>query len=164
MAPPDLNGDAIGTTIFTRQYADNQLVGLWAPAAASNGNVFVRWEVDGVRQANKEVNIFVSMTANHTARAIYAPLWTLTVQSTNPATGVAITSNRVDWNGASNGTTGFTRQYLNGTSVTLTAPATSPTGKAFVRWTLDSVDQAAGVTTVTVSMAAAHTAVAVYAP
>ena len=49
----------------------------------------------------------------------------LTVNSTNPASGVAITVSPADTNGATNGTTSFTRTYDAGASVTLTAPATA---------------------------------------
>lgn len=58
----------------------------------------------------------------------------LTVASTNPASGVAITVSPADQNGNSNGTTTFTRTYINGTAVTLTAPLTA-SGNAFVNWT-----------------------------
>jgi hypothetical protein len=60
--------------------------------------------------------------------------YTLTVASANPASGVAITVSPADNNSASNGTTSFTRTYNSGTSVTLTAPATSG-GNSFLSWT-----------------------------
>ena len=58
----------------------------------------------------------------------------LTVNSTNPASGVAITVSPADTNGATNGTTSFTRTYDAGASVTLTAPATAG-GNTFSAWT-----------------------------
>src|SRR6266568_8115427 len=60
--------------------------------------------------------------------------YVLTVSSTNPASGVAITVSPADNNGSSNGTATFTRTYNAGTSVKLTSPATVGTG-AFVSWT-----------------------------
>lgn len=60
--------------------------------------------------------------------------YTLTVSSTNPTTGVAITVAPADNNSASSGTTSFTRTYNSGTTVTLTAPATS-SGNNFSSWT-----------------------------
>lgn len=60
--------------------------------------------------------------------------YVLTVNSSNPSSGVAISVSPQDMNGAANGTTGFTRSYMAGTSVTLTAPATAD-GHAFSSWT-----------------------------
>jgi hypothetical protein len=60
--------------------------------------------------------------------------YTLTVNSTNQASGVAITVFPADINKAANGTTSFTHIYDTGTSVTLTAPATS-SGNNFRSWT-----------------------------
>ena len=62
-------------------------------------------------------------TATYTITA--ATAYTLTVASSNPASGVAISVSPADRNGATNGTTQFTRSYNSGTSVTLTAPATA---------------------------------------
>ena len=57
----------------------------------------------------------------------------LTVNSTTPASGVAITVSPADNSGASNGSTSFTRTYNAGTAITLTAPATSG-GNKFSSW------------------------------
>lgn len=51
--------------------------------------------------------------------------YTLTVNTSNPATGVNITVSPSDNNGQGNGTASFTRIYNSGTAVTLTAPATA---------------------------------------
>jgi len=59
--------------------------------------------------------------------------YVLTVNSTNPSTGVAITVSPNDVNGAGNGTTSFTRTYDSGTAVTLTAPSTA-SGDPFSSW------------------------------
>ena len=60
--------------------------------------------------------------------------YVLTVNSTNPSSGVAIAVSPNDANGQGNGTTGFTRTYDSGTAVTLTAPATA-SGNPFSSWT-----------------------------
>ena len=59
--------------------------------------------------------------------AAYPPpvTYVLTVNSTNPSSGVAITVSPSDVNNAANGTTSFTRTYDSGATVTLTAPATA---------------------------------------
>ncbi|NBB87470.1 MAG: hypothetical protein GVY12_14785 [Bacteroidetes bacterium] len=59
---------------------------------------------------------------------------TLTVRSSNPDDGVAITVSPADTDGAGNGVTPFSRTYAEGTDVTLTAPSDSPDGTTFVRW------------------------------
>jgi predicted heme/steroid binding protein len=78
------------------------------------------------------------MTANTTVTANYATpppvTYVLTVDSTDPASGVAITVSPADINSAANGTTSFTRTYNSGTTVTLTAPSTSG-GNTFSSWT-----------------------------
>src|SRR5580658_1176284 len=85
--------------------------------------------------------------------------YALTVDSTNPASGVAITVSPADNNSAGNGTTSFTRTYNTGTSVTLTAPATSGSN-TFSSWTGCT---SASTVTCTVSMTANTTVTANYA-
>jgi hypothetical protein len=84
----------------------------------------------------------------------------LTVNSTNPASGVAITVSPADTNGATNGTTSFTRTYDAGASVTLTAPATAG-GNTFSAWT--GCVSANTLRECTVAMNAATTVTAGYA-
>jgi hypothetical protein len=83
----------------------------------------------------------------------------LSVNSTNPASGVAITVSPADNNGAANGTTSFTRTYNAGTSVTLTAPASSG-GNTFASW---SGCSSASTVTCTVALNANTTVTANYA-
>jgi len=66
--------------------------------------------------------------------------FTLTVASSNPATGVTINMSPPDNNGAAVGTTGFTRIYDTNDVVTLTAPAIGPSSSTFAKWQLDGVD------------------------
>jgi DNA-binding beta-propeller fold protein YncE len=60
--------------------------------------------------------------------------YTLTVNSSNPYSGVGIAVSSVDNNGLDNGNTPFTRTYNKTTQVTLTAPATAG-GINFSSWT-----------------------------
>lgn len=62
------------------------------------------------------------------------PTNTLTVHSTNPATGVTITNAPTDNSSTSSGNTSFVLTFNTGTSVTLTAPSTAG-GNAFANWT-----------------------------
>ncbi len=86
--------------------------------------------------------------------------YTLTVASSNPNSGVAITVNPADNNGASNGTTQFTRTYNGGTIVTLTAPSTA-SGNNFAKWQKDGVDYATTAST-SVTIGANTTMTAVF--
>jgi len=86
-------------------------------------------------------------------------VYVLTVNSSNPASGLAITVSPADNNGAGNGTTAFTRTYNSGASVTLTAPATSGSN-TFSSWTGCT---SASTVTCTVAMSANTTVTANYA-
>src|SRR5579871_889416 len=63
-----------------------------------------------------------------------AQAYTLTVNSTHPASGVPVSISPPDMSSTSQGTTGFTLRYTAGASVTLTAPATGG-GNNFSAWT-----------------------------
>lgn len=90
----------------------------------------------------------------------------LYVKSLNPASGVTITAISPDLNGKSIDQTSFGMVYDTGSSTTLIAPATTGVN-AFNHWQLDGVDQAKGLTNVTVAFTVAHgsrTAIAIYDP
>ena len=59
--------------------------------------------------------------------------YTLTVNTSNPTSGVVITVTPADVNGSANGSSSFTRTYDAGTAVTITAPTTSGT-HTFASW------------------------------
>ncbi|MGZ5508831.1 MAG: reprolysin-like metallopeptidase, partial [Limisphaerales bacterium] len=85
---------------------------------------------------------------------------TLTVASSNPASGVSITVSPNDNNGQGSGVTQFTRVYNNNTSVNLTAPSTAG-GNNFQKWQRDGVDFTTSLTA-NLAMDASHTMTAVY--
>src|SRR5688500_14296214 len=66
-------------------------------------------------------------------------VYTLTVSSSNPSSGVYIYVGPNDRQGQADGTTSFTRQYNSGTSVTLIAPTTAG-GNTFLKWTRNGSD------------------------
>jgi len=81
---------------------------------------------------------------------------TLTVNSSNPSSGVGIAVIPADNNASGNGTTSFSRTYNQASQVTLTAPATAG-GNSFSFWT--GCDQPSGLTCkVTMTSAKAVTA------
>jgi hypothetical protein len=86
---------------------------------------------------------------------------TLTVNSA-PVSGVAISVYPQDITEATDGSTAFTRNYPDGTVVSLTAPTTDGFD-VFKKWQLDGSDYAT-TRTISVTMGAAHTATAVFVP
>ena len=60
--------------------------------------------------------------------------YNLSVNTTNPASGVAVTVAPADVSGSAGGTASFTRTYNSGASVTITAPATAGS-HTFTSWT-----------------------------
>ena len=162
VSPNDSSGQGNGTTQFTRSYYKNAVVSLTAPAAA-NGNNFQKWQKNGV-DVGASRTVSTTMSVNTTMTAVYitptTTSYTLTVASSNPASGVAITVSPNDSSGQGNGTTQFTRTYTSGASVTLTAPATAG-GNTFQKWQMNGADAAATRAT-TVTMTAGITMTAVY--
>src|SRR6476619_5943346 len=93
--------------------------------------------------------------------AVYvAPPRTLTVASTNPASGVSIAVSPNDNSGVGNGPTPFSRTYNPNTTVTLTAPATAG-GNSFQKWQRNGVDWSTSQAT-NVTLDANYTMTAVY--
>ena len=80
------------------------------------------------------------------ARRNPVPRGVLTVESSNPTSGVNITVTPNDISGSGNGTTEFTRTYNPGTTVTLTAPSTM-NGNNFKVWRRNGQDWSGTVTT-----------------
>ena len=160
VSPNDRNGQGNGTTQFTRSYSSSTSITLTAPPTA-NGNTFQKWQRDGSDYSTNRTITF-SLSRNRTMRAVYltATSYTLTVASSNPGSGVAITVSPNDRNGQGNGTTLFTRSYNSGTTVTLTAPATA-NGNNFQKWQKNGVDAATTLAT-SVAMSANTTMTAVY--
>jgi hypothetical protein len=77
------------------------------------------------------------MNGNATVMANYltpVQTYTLTVNSTNPSSGVVVGTSPSDNSGTASGTTSFTLKYNAGTSVTLTAPSTVGRN-TFASWT-----------------------------
>ena len=158
--PTDVNGNANGNTNYTLTYASGTSVKLQAALALGNYR-FVYWVLDGAQETLGEPDLTVLMNGNHTAVATYVPEFQLTIESEFPNSGIAVTA-PPDVDGNGNGTTTFDRFYSPGSSVTITAPATAPNGNAFAYWVVDSVQQTAGQTSLTLTMSAVHVAVAVY--
>lgn len=158
VSPNDSNGLGNGTTQFTRSYGDGSVVNLTAPATAG-GSIFQKWQRDGVDLTTNPATS-LTMDAAHTMTAVYLITHTLTVASSNPASGVSITVSPNDTGGLGNGATQFARNYVHNTSVNLTAPATAA-GNNFLKWQRDGGDFSVNPA-ISVTVDANHTMMAVY--
>jgi Flp pilus assembly pilin Flp len=129
-------------------------------ATPATGWLLSYWLLDGANAGSANPITVASGTGGQTKtlKAVFVQgTYTLTVQSSG-VNNVAIT-------GTPSGTTDYTNTVLGGTTVTLTAPATKTQGSntySFVKWQRDGVDQPAGQQTLTFTMPANTTAVAVY--
>ena len=164
VGPNDNQGVADGTTSFSRQYNSGTSVTLIAPTSAG-GNSFSKWALNGSDYSASRTVTF-TLTGNSTMTAIFvaAPpvTHTVTVASSNPASGVNIGSSTLDNNTNAGGTTSFTRIFNHNATATYVAPATA-SGNNFQKWQRDGVDFTTS-TTASLTMDADHTLTAVYSP
>lgn len=159
VSPNDDSNLGNGTTQFSRTYNNNTTVNLTAPATAG-GNNFQKWQRNGVDWTTNPTTS-VLMDANYTMTAVYVtPLRTLTVASTNPASGVSVTVSPTDNSGFGNGVTQFSRTYNLNTIISLAAPATAG-GNSFLKWQRDGQEYSTNLST-SILMDADHTMTAVY--
>jgi hypothetical protein len=132
-SPADNNSVSSGSTTFTLTYNNGTSVTLTAPSTAS-GNTFQSWSgCDSTAgfTCTLAPNTNRTVTVNYTTPPATA---TLTIASTNPASGVVISASPSDNNGHSSATTPGSLVYNVSTAVTLTAPATA-SGNNFNNWT-----------------------------
>jgi hypothetical protein len=163
VSPNDNAGLGNGTTEFTRTYNRNTFVDLTAAATAPNGNIFQKWQKDGVDASTAQF-ILAFTDGDHTYTAVYVvpSTFSLMVNSTNPDSGVNITVSPNDNNGLGDGTTQFSRSYQQTTAVTLTAPTSTSNGNIFDRWRKQNGDTLTFSPTANIVMGANTTLTAVY--
>ncbi|MBU0640844.1 MAG: hypothetical protein KKB50_18415 [Planctomycetes bacterium] len=75
-------------------------------------------------------------------------VWDVLITSGPFANYVDIGVDPVDYNGNGDGTTDFSRTFVEGTTVSLTAPASAPNGHVFMEWQLDGAPQTTNTTLV----------------
>jgi hypothetical protein len=161
VSPADGNGVGDGDTSFERIYPVGTSVTLTAPATAA-GNGFSKWTLGGADYSTRRT-ITVAMTEHRAMAAVFVtpppPVRTISIASDNPASGVSVTVTPNDLEGLATGTTPFSRNYYDGSSITLSAPPLP--GKAFRVWQRDGLDwQAMPAATATIS--GNHTFTAIY--
>lgn len=156
-ATTDVNGAGQGTTPFQRTYAEGAHVAVSVGNGLIAGNkLFDHFEVDGAPISGPLV-----MDADHTITAVYVQGYQLSVQSSNPSTGVPMTVWTPDYFNRGNGSTSFNRLYKSGVTAKVTAPA-QVGSTIFHHWEKDGSIVAGNAKTIQVPMAANHTIKAVY--
>ena len=163
VSPADVDGMTDGTTEFTRRYAADTEVTLTAPTDSDDGTVFARWE-EGGQTLSATPDVTVTMAEGRLITAVYeteGQQFTLSITDAGLTDGALVAVDPADANGDSDGTTAFERTYASGTEVTLTAPE-EVEGQPFVRWQLDGSSQPADQRSLSVTMTANRSAVAVY--
>ncbi|MEZ5965366.1 MAG: hypothetical protein R3F56_16150 [Planctomycetota bacterium] len=161
-----------GNTNFQRNFPPNQAYRLTAPASVVSGSttyVFTNWALrvaptgSFVEQAagQRVLDVDTIGVSDDTAIARYVARRTLQVRSSNPTSGIAVTVSPADLNGNQNGTTPFDRQYADGSTVSLTAPALNGSNP-FKQWILNGLNQPLGQRTISVLVNGTETATAVF--
>ncbi|MEZ5966386.1 MAG: hypothetical protein R3F56_21300 [Planctomycetota bacterium] len=165
----DINGLKDGTTGFRRTFLPRQGYALTAPYAFTTGGttyIFERWVHDNLPQPEGELVLTVADmgTSDDTAEARYRARRTLdVVTSSHITTPVGITVTPRDLGGQFGGFTPFSRQYVQGTQVTLTMPAGSVGGHPFKQWRINNVAYPVGQLSVTFTVGSSDfTATAVF--
>jgi hypothetical protein len=153
----DLSDLGNGTTPFSRAYLPGAWLELTAPAMAG-GKYFDSWT--GCESTWGRTCSFWSLSADATVTATYIDVPnTLTVRSTNPASGADVAIWTDDLNGDLGGTTEFARIYATGQEVDLW-PALIAGGHYFSSWTGCTVTDGARCS---VTMSGSKTVTANYA-
>lgn len=166
----DRQGRTSVTTVGYASYTPNTNYVLTAPQTHSaSGKVyrFKEWRFRGApygalafySSVRSTLFLATGSSRDHTAQAIYEEARPIAIGSRNPTSGVAITASPSDVQGNGNGTTAFTRHYVPGTTVTLTAPATHVRA-GFKRWWLNGSGQTAGNRTLTINVVAGASPIA----
>jgi len=168
MYPTNMANKTQDATPFACQYRWSSLVTLTAPPTAPNGWVFSKWLKDGVDFPNNTYRaVLCPMDTDHAMTAVFAHPANanlLTVASSNPNSGIAVSVFPADRNRRTSCTTQYVCSYPPYSLVTLTAPLILPNGFVFSKWLKDNADFPNNAQCVALcSMGADHTMTAVYA-
>ena len=141
----DMNGYTNGITPFPRLYNTNAPVILSAPL--TNGNkLFSHWLLDG-ESASPSNKLELIIDEDHVAQAMYYSAFTLTINSRNPDTGVAIQVSSPDLSNRTDGVTQFDRIYLSNTLFNLTAPViVGNNSNKFDHWEVNNINYGPNLT------------------
>ena len=133
----DNYGAGDGITSFNREYYPGSNITATAPYIAPNGNVFARWLRDGAPLTSNRTAGIVAGTNATTLTADYIAAIQILFESIDPNNGVSLSGVSLDNVGAANGSTPFSRLYVPGSNVTVTAPYLAANGNVFDSWLRD---------------------------
>lgn len=164
-SPVDINGAGDGTTTFSRTNQANVVTTLTAPGTVDSIYTFSSWTRNGAFYSGSVSTTFTNVVDSQWQANYSTSKQTISVFSENPASGVFIQISPADDTGLSNGDTPFTREYVTGTTVTLTAPLASNDGNVFVHWKVGANPVTTSLTyNYNVTVLGPFTITAVYAP
>lgn len=153
---PDKSGRTNDVSGFERVYTHGAEVVVTAPAVVVD-KFFRRWELDGVSwKATRTVT--VPMWKDRVLTAVYGDGMLLRVDSNQSQVDIQVW--QIDKEGLTNGTTGFTRLYMPGQAVSMTAPV-EWNRHWFSHWEMDGRDMGSN-RVVRLTMDGPHTLRVVY--
>lgn len=160
-SPADNNAKTSGTTPFALTYNSGTTVTLTAPQPSDY--TFNGWT--GCTSVSGTANTVctVTLTANSTVTASYtatAPMYTLTVNSVDPASGVQMTVSQTGQPNSGEATP-FSVSASSGTMLVVTAPSAA-SGNNFSSWTGCTSTSGTGSTVCNVTLSANATVTATY--
>lgn len=139
---------------------DGTVLSLTAPADDPAGYVWDAWICWNPEQTEPSKTITITMEEERLCTAAYTKTWTLLVES-KPYPGIAITGTP----SAFGGTTTYAKQKVpDGTSVTLTVPATDPTGIVWDAWTCTNPTESATSKSIAITVSDDRLCTASYQP
>ena len=146
------HGDgAANDGVYANSFTDTQNEGTYSFAISATGTS--PNGIDFVREAS----VATVVTATATAQ------YTLAVSSAKPDTNVTVTITPSDVNGATDGSTPFSRLYNENTLVSLTAPDVASNGFVFEKWVVDDTLEIA-TSSIEITMDTDRSASAMYLP
>ncbi len=166
ISTPDILGRTGGATLFVRTYNLGENVTVTAPAISPTGTEFQEWRRNGIPYStDREIDI--TLLTDLELTAVYGPpepvIRSLIVRSVNPDSNVPIDITPVDTRSLGSGETALQRLYLDGDTVTLTAPSTVGTN-TFRQWILNGSPVTYTNLTFSITMLQDHELIAVYGP
>ncbi len=160
VTPPDFFDLEQGTTPFRRSYKAGDNVTLTAPENTLLSG-FVRWNVNGIDQADGQDTITLSMEQPQNAVAVYERVTSELFVESSGVFNVPITASPADVFESEGATTEFTLVYPDDTEVTLTAPAEWD-GRFLQQWEIDGAPGVVAEQNATFTISEFTTATAVY--
>ncbi len=171
VSPNDGYGQAGSRTPFYRQYVEGTTVTVTAPGTATTSSgdfAFRHWTHEAApgsaptQRPSGQLSFSYDLgSADDRFVAYYGEIFTLSLGSSANVSGVPISFGQADVDGSQGGATPLTRRYVDGDTITVSAPSVFGMHR-LSHWTVDGVDQPEGQHVLTLSIAADQSLVANY--